>query len=203
MWLFSGCWPWLPYTPLYQPLPSAAFSGLGVDLHSLGVLGPLQMFFTRGRYRQWRFALVSFYVFTKLWWVQIVLTKCIDEEDSNNNDRNLYFEGEDDRRWVWRSSSASCHSLALSSRGLDQEVGFHQKDGTYQLIHQPGDFHENDKIFQSIHKPQSPAWLGLDRGQLWQLDSFLTSGLRHILPHCLVTISTILINYDQLHFYPV
>ena len=70
-----------------------------------------------------------------------------------------------------------------------------------KLIHQPGDFHEKDKIFQSIHQPQSPAWLGLDQGQLWQLDSFLTSGLRHILPYCLVTISTILNNYDQLHFY--
>ena len=59
------------------------------------------------------------------------------------------------------------------------------------------------KIKPILHQPQSPAWLGLDRGQLWQLDSFLTSGLRHILSYCLVNISTILTNCDQLHFYPV
>ena len=87
-------------------------------------------------------------------------TKCIDEEDSNNNDRNLYFEGEDDRRWVWRSSSASCHSLALSSRGLDQEVGFHQKDGTYQLIHQPGDFHEKNLPINTPTSVTCLAWSG-------------------------------------------
>ena len=123
-------------------------------------------------------------------------SKCSNEEDSNNNDRNLQFEGEDDCRWVWRSSSAGRYPLALSSWGLDQEVVCHEKDGAYQLIHQPGDFHEKDKIFQSIHQPQSPAWLGLDRGQLWQLDSFLASYLCHILPYRLVTISTILTNYD-------
>ena len=78
-------------------------------------------------------------------------TKCIDEKDFNNNDRNLYYEGEDDCRWVWRSSSASRHSLALSSWGLDQEVVCHYKDGAYQLIQQPGVFHEKDRIFQSTN----------------------------------------------------